>query len=268
MADVPLCLSIRDLAIGYLDQPVVQNFSAEIRAGTVTTLIGGNGAGKSTLLKSLFGLTRLFAGEILFYGEPVQALPPAERMRRGISLVPQGRCNFPLMTVKENLEMGAYLLPASAARAAAERVMDLFPVLRRKQREAAGNLSGGEQQILEMAMALEVEPRLLLLDEPSLGLSPKMQYEVFETIEAVRRTGVTVILAEQNVLGSLMISDWAIVLDLGRKFMEGPAKQVMSDRRIREAYLGGEPQGDEAAAEPPPSALPPTEEWQSGAREG
>jgi branched-chain amino acid transport system ATP-binding protein len=247
MADAIPCLTIRDLAIGYLDEPIVRDIRADIMPGTVTTLIGGNGAGKSTLLKSLFGLTKRFSGEIVFEGAPIHDLPPAERKRRGIGLVPQGRCNFPLMSVKENLEMGTYLLPAAAARRAAERMVELFPMLGRKWREAAGNLSGGEQQILETAMALEAGPRLLLLDEPSLGLSPKMQYEVFETIDGIRRTGVTVILAEQNVLGSLLISDRAIVLELGRMFLDGPARQVMRDPRIREAYLGGDPAGEGAA---------------------
>lgn len=241
MAADQALLQIRDWSAGYLDQPIVRDFATTIATGTVTSLLGGNGAGKSTLLKSIFGLAKRFSGEILFDGRPVHMLQPAARLREGIGIVPQGRCNFPQMSVRENLEMGAYVLPRRAVRAAIERVVELFPLLRRKWTVLAGDLSGGEQQVLETAMVLECGPRLLLLDEPSLGLSPKMQAEVFQTISGVRDSGVTVIMAEQNVFGSLMISDRAIVLDLGRKFIEGPAGAVMHDPKIRAAFLGGDP---------------------------
>jgi branched-chain amino acid transport system ATP-binding protein len=231
-------------SVGYYDQPIVEDFSATFRAATVTTLIGGNGAGKSTLLKSIFGLNKRFGGQILFRGKPVHRLSPAERLASGIGIVPQGRCNFPAMSVRENLEMGAYLLPKRKVAQAIESVIALFPMLKRKWSVAAGYLSGGEQQILETAMVLETGPSLLLLDEPSLGLSPKMQAEVFEMVAQLRSTGVTVIMAEQNAYGSLMISDNAIVLSLGRKFMEGPAREVMYDSKIRTAFLGGGPQPD------------------------
>ncbi len=235
-------LEIKRWSVGYLDQPIVHDFSATFAAGSVTSLIGGNGAGKSTLLKSIFGLNKCFGGEIHFEGRPVHELPPAARLKAGIAIVPQGRCNFPQMSVRENLIMGGYLLPPAQAKSAMERMINLFPMLRRKLPELAGNLSGGEQQVLETAMVLQVNPRLLLLDEPSLGLSPLMQSEVFETVSDIRKQGVTVIMAEQNVFGSLVISDRAIVLELGRKFMDGPAQQVMYDPRIRTAFLGGEPE--------------------------
>lgn len=241
MADQQPLLSVRHLSVGYLEQPIVRDISLEVFPQTVSSLIGGNGAGKSTLLKSLFGLVKWFAGEIVLNGETIQHLSPPERMRRGIGIVPQGRCNFPQMTVRENLEMGAYTLERTAAHSACDRVLDLFPMLAGKYNELAGNLSGGEQQILETAMVLETEPVLLLLDEPSLGLSPKMQQEVFDHVDGLRKAGVTVIMAEQNVLGSLMISDRAIVLDLGTKVLEGPAREVMYDPKIRAAYLGGDP---------------------------
>jgi branched-chain amino acid transport system ATP-binding protein len=235
-----IVLEITDWSAGYFDQPIVRDFSARFATGSVTSLIGGNGAGKSTLLKSIFGLNKRFSGQIAFEGRFVHEFAPSRRLEAGIGIVPQGRCNFPMMSVRENLTMGAYLLPRRAADEAIERAAALFPMLRRKWKELAGNLSGGEQQILETAMVLESGPRLLLLDEPSLGLSPKMQAEVFETVGQIKSNGVTVIMAEQNVFGSLMISDRAIVLELGRKFVDGPAVEVMHDPKIKAAFLGGD----------------------------
>jgi branched-chain amino acid transport system ATP-binding protein len=232
-------LELVDLTAGYGDNPIVRDFSARLCASTITTLIGGNGAGKSTLLRAIYGTNRWFSGQIVFAGETIEALQPWERFRRGIGFVPQGRCNFPSMTVAENLKMGCYTLAAARHKPAIERVTALFPVLQAKWRTEAGNLSGGEQQILEMAMVLLVEPSLLLLDEPSLGLSPKMQGDVFATIQKVAKTGVTVLIVEQNVRGALLISDDALVMEQGRKFMEGPAAEVRTDPRIRRAYLGG-----------------------------
>jgi branched-chain amino acid transport system ATP-binding protein len=235
----PVALELVELTAGYGDNPIVRAFSAQLCAGTITTLIGGNGAGKSTLLRAIYGTNRWFSGKVVFKGEPVEHLPPWERFRRGIGFVPQGRCNFPAMTVAENLKMGCYTLPAARHEAATDRVTSLFPMLRGKWRTRAGNLSGGEQQVLEMAMVLVVEPSLLLLDEPSLGLSPKMQGDVFATVKTIAATGVTVLVVEQNVHGALLISDQALVMEQGRKFMEGPAAEVRTDPRIRQAYLGG-----------------------------
>ena len=232
-------LELVDLAAGYEDQPIVRNFSTRLAAGTVTTLIGGNGAGKSTLLRAIYGTIRRFAGQVVFAGARIDHLPPWECFARGIGFVPQGRCNFPAMTVAENLKMGCYTLARADHRRAIERVTALFPVLGARRRVPAGQLSGGEQQVLEMAMVLVVEPSLLLLDEPSLGLSPRMQDEVFATVRTVARTGVTVLIVEQNVHGALQISDRAIVMEQGRKFLEGPASEVRGDPRIRQAYLGG-----------------------------
>ena len=232
-------LELLDLCAGYGDVPIVRDFSTRLLPGTITTLIGGNGAGKSTLLRAIFGTNRWFSGQIILDGDAIEGLGPAERMKRGIGFVPQGRCNFPQMTVAENLKMGCYLLPARQHRGAIERVSALFPVLTRKISEMAGNLSGGEQQILETAMVLLSGPQLLLLDEPSLGLSPKMQNEVFAVAKQIAAAGVTVLVVEQNVHGALLVSDTAIVMELGRKFLEGPAAEVRDDSRIREAYLGG-----------------------------
>lgn len=232
-------LELQSVTAGYGDNPIVHDFSAHLATGTISTLIGGNGAGKSTLLRAIYGTNRLFAGRIVFKDEAVEHLPPWMRLRRGIGFVPQGRCNFAGMSVAENLKMACYTLPAARHQPAIERLAAQFPLLRQKWRTEAGNLSGGEQQVLEMAMVLLVEPSLLLLDEPSLGLSPKMQGDVFATVQRIAAGGVTVLIVEQNVRGALLISDRALVMEQGRKFMEGPAAEVRSDPRIRQAYLGG-----------------------------
>ncbi|SJZ84647.1 amino acid/amide ABC transporter ATP-binding protein 2, HAAT family (TC 3.A.1.4.-) [Enhydrobacter aerosaccus] len=232
-------LELVSVTAGYGDNPIVRDFSARLQAGTITTLIGGNGAGKSTLLRAIYGTNKFFSGQIVFKDEPVERLPPWERLKRGIGFVPQGRCNFPAMSVGENLKMGCYTLASSRHDVAIERVVSLFPLLRERWRTEAGNLSGGQQQILEMAMVLLLQPSLLLLDEPSLGLSPKMQGDVFATVQRIAATGVTVLVVEQNVRGALLISDRALVMEQGRKFMEGPAAEVRTDPRIRQAYLGG-----------------------------
>jgi branched-chain amino acid transport system ATP-binding protein len=232
-------LEIVDLSAGYADVPIVRDFSTRLMPGSITTLIGGNGAGKSTLLRAIFGTNRWFSGQIVLNGEPIEHLSPSERLKRGVGFVPQGRCNFPQMSVAENLKMGCYTLPGAKHRAAIDRVTTQFPMLKRKWSEMAGNLSGGEQQVLETAMVLLSSPQLLLLDEPSLGLSPKMQSEVFAVAQQIAADGVTVLVVEQNVHGALLVSDTAIVMELGRKFLEGAAAEVRSDPRIREAYLGG-----------------------------
>jgi len=232
-------LELVSVTAGYGDVPIVHDFSARLQPGSITTLIGGNGAGKSTLLRAIYGTNRFFSGQIVFKGETIERLPPWQRLGRGIGFVPQGRCNFPAMSVAENLKMACYTLGAARHAAAIERVVSLFPVLGARARIEAGNLSGGEQQILEMAMVLLVEPSLLLLDEPSLGLSPKMQGDVFATVQRIAASGVTVLIVEQNVRGALLISDRALVMEQGRKFMEGLAAEVRTDPRIRQAYLGG-----------------------------
>jgi branched-chain amino acid transport system ATP-binding protein len=232
-------LEFERLSAGYADEPVVVDFSAAIQAGSITTIIGPNGAGKSTLLRAVYGLNRHFAGSLRFLGRPIEQLAPRERLRLGIGFVPQGRCNFPLMTVRENLELGGYTLRAADAARALERMLEQFPLLSAKLPVLAGNLSGGEQQVLEIAMALEAGPKLLLLDEPSLGLSPANQEQIFATIAELRGRGLTVLVVEQNAHGALQISDTGIVMELGRLFMAGPAAQVIADPRIKVAYLGG-----------------------------
>ena len=236
-----IILQTEHLSAGYTEEPIVTDFTVSIPAGSITTVIGPNGAGKSTLLRAIYGLNKHFGGSIRFLGQPIERLTPRERLKRGIGFVPQGRCNFPLMTVRENLELGAYTLPAREAVEAAGKALAMFPMLSAKLGVLAGNLSGGEQQILETAMVLEAGPRLLLLDEPSLGLSPAMQDQVFETIRDLRGRGLTVLVIEQNAHGALEISDFGIVMELGRLFMTGPAGEIINDPRIRTAYLGAGP---------------------------
>jgi|HubBroStandDraft_6_1064221.scaffolds.fasta_scaffold34137_2 branched-chain amino acid transport system ATP-binding protein len=238
MGDAPPLLEVEGLSAGYTDDPVIRDVSLSIPAGSITTIIGPNGAGKSTLLGALYGLCRRFAGRIVFAGAEIQELAPSERLKRGIGLVPQGRCNFPLMSVRENLELGTYSLPRAETKAAIARMVELFPLLGERWRVQAGNLSGGEQQILEMAMVMVTRPRLLLLDEPSLGLSPGNLRLVFQTIEDIRAGGMTVLLVEQNATAALRISDTAIVMELGRKRLEGAARQVLADPTLQAAYLG------------------------------
>lgn len=232
-------LEFQALSAGYSEEPVVIGFSAAIPAGSITTIIGPNGAGKSTLLRAVYGLNRHFGGSLRFKGRPIEELPPRERLRLGIGFVPQGRCNFPLMTVRENLELGTYTLRGPAAARALERALAQFPLLVGKLAVLAGNLSGGEQQLLEIAMVLETSPELLLLDEPSLGLSPANQERIFATIADLRGRGLTVLVVEQNAHGALQISDTGIVMELGRLFMTARASEVLADPRIKQAYLGG-----------------------------
>jgi branched-chain amino acid transport system ATP-binding protein len=238
MSEAGSILAIEDLSAGYTDEPVVCDFSIRIAPRTITSIIGANGAGKSTLLRSIYGLCRLFAGRILFEGKAIHELAPAKRLAAGVGFVPQGRCNFPLMSVRENLELGAYGMPRVEIADTIDRMLAIFPVLRTRWRVAAGNLSGGEQQIMEMAMVLAAGPRLLLLDEPSLGLSPANQQLVFGTVQSIRDRGVTVIMVEQNAIAALRISNRAIVMELGRKSREGPADRILDDAAIRSAYLG------------------------------
>ena len=238
MQPAPL-LVFEDFCVGYGDEPIVRDFTTSIAAGSITTIIGPNGAGKSTLLKAVYGLNRHFAGTLRLEGKAIEHLPPRERLKLGVGLVPQGRCNFPLLTVAENLDLGAYTVRGPAVREAIDRVLTLFPVLASKRKVLAGNLSGGEQQILETAMVLETNPKLLLLDDPSLGLSPLNQEQIFAMIADLRRNGLTVLVVEQNAHGALQVSDTGIVMELGRLLMVAPAGEVISDPRIRAAYLGG-----------------------------
>jgi ABC-type branched-subunit amino acid transport system ATPase component len=235
--DAPL-LELADVRAGYEDVDVLRGVALRVRAGDIVSIIGANGAGKSTLLRTVFGLVAVRGGSIRFAGEEIAGRPSIDILRRGLSYVPQGRCNFPAMSVEENLEMGAYLRDDPDVRRDIERMMERFPMLAGKRRALAGTLSGGQQQILEMALALLLHPRLLLVDEPSLGLDPRMVDVVFETIVSINREGATVLMVEQNAKQALGISHRAFVLELGRNRFEGTGQELLDDPDVRQHYLG------------------------------
>jgi ABC-type branched-subunit amino acid transport system ATPase component len=235
--DAPL-LELTDVRAGYEDVDVLRGVALRVRPGDIVSIIGANGAGKSTLLRTVFGLVPVRGGSIRFAGHEIAARSSIDILRRGVSYVPQGRCNFPAMSVEENLEMGAYLRDDAHVRRDIERTMERFPMLAGKRHAPAGTLSGGQQQILEMALALLLHPRLLLIDEPSLGLDPRMVDVVFETIVGINREGATVLMVEQNAKQALGISHRAFVLELGRNRFEGTGQELLNDPDVRRHYLG------------------------------
>jgi branched-chain amino acid transport system ATP-binding protein len=232
-------LEVRDLTAGYQDVDVLRGMSGEFAEGRITTIIGPNGAGKSTLLKAIFGLLRIRSGSIICAGQAISGKSSREILASGIAYVPQGRCNFPAMSVHENLLLGGYTRPAATLRQGIQATYERFPMLQDKRRSLAGYLSGGQQQILEMAMALLLQPRVLLIDEPSLGLSPVMVDQVFATILEINQRGTTVVMVEQNAKQALAISHDGLVLELGRKRMEGRASDLLADPDVKSLYLGG-----------------------------
>lgn len=234
-------LRVEGISAGYHEIAVLEDVSLDLPAGKITTIIGPNGAGKSTLLRTIYGLTTITAGRVVAGDEDITHLSPIRRLERGIVLIPQGRSNFPAMTVYENLLMGIYSRRDRDARRDVDAMMERFTVLGTKRNLLAGNLSGGEQQILEMAMGLLLRPKVMLVDEPSLGLAPMMMDYIFDAIGDIARGGTTVLMVEQNAARALEISDWALVLDLGRKRFEGPASEIAADPQIRRLYLGQVP---------------------------
>jgi branched-chain amino acid transport system ATP-binding protein len=232
-------LAVEGLRGGYVAaDEIVRGASLSVAAGEIVSLIGPNGAGKSTLLKLVAGLLKPSGGHVALQEKQIAGLPATAIGRLGLSFVPQERNVFGAMTVRENLEMGAYLEPGRA-RERIEALFARFPVLAGKRRALARTLSGGQRQMLAMAMALMTAPRLLLLDEPSAGLSPKAADELFETIVALNRDGVAVLMVEQNALEALTISARAYVLVLGQVAREGPAPELMADPSVRDLFLGG-----------------------------
>ncbi len=212
----------------------------KVEEGQMVSIIGPNGAGKSTIFRTLFGFLPARKGNVYFNGEEVTNLPPPDLLRRGITFVPQGRHVFPLMTVKENLELGAYIRrDRRGVRRDIERVYALFPLLKERSRQKGGSLSGGEMQILEMGRAMLLNPRLMFLDEPSLGLSPIMANEVFDKIEEIKAAGSTILIVEQNADRSLKMSDYAYVLETGQNKYEGPAEEIRNNEEVKRLYLGG-----------------------------
>jgi len=232
-------LELREVVAGYEEVAVLRGVSLAVRAGEIVCIIGANGAGKSTLLRTVFGMVPPRAGAISFAGEDIARRSSLEVLRRGIGYVPQGRCNFPAMSVEENLEMGAYLRRDARVRGDIEALLARFPMLATKRREPAGSLSGGQQQILEMAIALLLNPRLLMVDEPSLGLDPRMVEIVFDTLLAINRDGTTILMVEQNAKKALAVSHRGFVLELGRNRFEGTGRELLDNPDVRQHYLGG-----------------------------
>jgi branched-chain amino acid transport system ATP-binding protein len=232
-------LELTGVEARYGDVQVLWGVSFSVREGEIATLVGANGAGKSTALKAVSGVVSATGGKISFDGERIERLAPHEIARRGIAHVPEGRRLFPLMSVRENLELGAVSDEARRRRAETfERVFALFPRVKERERQMAGTLSGGEQQMVAIGRGLMARPRLIILDEPSLGLAPIVVKEMFEIIQSINREGITILLVEQNVQQSLRLADRAYVLENGRVVIEGTGSELLNDERVRAAYLG------------------------------
>jgi branched-chain amino acid transport system ATP-binding protein len=233
-------LEVADLRSAYGRIEVLHGVSLIVRPGEVVALIGSNGAGKTTLLRALSGVQPIIAGEIHFCGERIDRLPPHRRVERGITQSPEGRQIFGPLTVEDNLRLGAYMRRDKDIARDRDRVFEMFPVLAEKRRHLAGGLSGGQQQMLAIGRALMGKPKLLLLDEPSLGLSPTLVDQILAAIVALRRDGVTVLLVEQNAAAALEIADRGYVLETGQMALEGPAAALLSDPKVKAAYLGAD----------------------------
>ena len=233
-------LELHEIVAGYGRGDILRGIDLAFEDGTVTCLVGPNGAGKSTVLKVLSGLLRARSGRVVFAGDDVTRRSPAELLGRGIVHVAQDRSLFPLMTVWDNLLMGGHVLRDRAVvRQRAEAIADRFALIRERRDERAGELSGGQQKLVEIARALMLEPRLVLLDEPTMGLDPKARHLIFELVGEVNREGRTVLLVEQNARAGLAIADYGAVLDTGRVALTGPGPQLLDDPRVAELYLGG-----------------------------
>ena len=233
-------LVAESLTAGYGRIDILHGVSLTVHANEIVSIIGPNGAGKSTAFKTIVGFLTPRAGRVTFNGEDVTGLRPDLVLRRGLAYVPQGRIVFPQMTVLENLEMGAYIErdPARIA-AALDQVYAMFPVLAERRKQKAGTMSGGEQQMVAIARALMTTPRLILLDEPSLGLSPKFVTLIFEKLVDMRRAGFTLMVVEQNATRALAVADRGYVLELGRNRFEGAGQQLLADPEVKRLYLGG-----------------------------
>ncbi|MDF2038002.1 ABC transporter ATP-binding protein [Bacillus sp. CMF12] len=217
---------------------VLKNISLEVEEGSIVTILGANGAGKTTTMKTISGLLKPQAGSIQFQGHDVTGLRPDQLLRKGIALVPEGRQILSGMTVLENLEMGAYHRKDNEIDQDIKNVMKRFPILEERQKQQGGTLSGGQQQMLAIARAILSKPKLLLLDEPSMGLAPLIVADIFKIIKEINEAGTTVLLVEQNARQALKISDYGYVLETGKMVAEGSSQKLLNDPRIMEAYLG------------------------------
>jgi len=231
-------LEVLDVHARYGSIEALQGVSLDVGEGEVVTLIGSNGAGKSTTLRSITGLTPASAGTVVFGGEDITRVPAHEIVQRGIAMSPEGRHVFPRMTVRENLELGAYQRRRQSLEEDLERVFGLFPRLQERERQKAGTMSGGEQQMLAIGRALMARPQLLLLDEPSMGIAPILVQRIYETIGEINRSGVAILLVEQNANYALEIARRGYVLETGRVVLSGESENLRSDPEVQKAYLG------------------------------
>ena len=231
-------LEVRDLRVAYGAIEAIKGISLDVEEGQVVTLIGTNGAGKTTTLRTLSGLLRPLAGDIVFDGHRLDTIPAHEVVKLGVAHSPEGRRIFPLMTVEENLELGAFSRKGQSIVADVDGVFERFPRLLERRAQKAGTLSGGEQQMLAIGRALMSRPRLLMLDEPSMGLAPLMIQLIFETIAELKEQGTTILLVEQNASAALTLADVGYVLETGRIVLSGPGRELLDDEGVRKAYLG------------------------------
>ncbi|MFS8783015.1 ABC transporter ATP-binding protein [Synechococcus sp. R6-6] len=231
-------LDIQDLYSGYRGVDILKGIHLKVNPGQIVVIIGPNGSGKSTVLKSLFGLATIRSGRVLFQGSDITHLPAEQLVRRGIGFVPQTNNVFPSLTVQENLEMGAFIRRDNPA-AQLERVYELFPPLKEKRRQAAGSLSGGQRQMLAMGRALMVEPQLLLLDEPTAGLSPLYIEQTFALLREINRLGISILMVEQNAKQALKMADWGYVLSTGENRFEDTGPNLLNNPEVLELFLGG-----------------------------
>jgi branched-chain amino acid transport system ATP-binding protein len=232
-------LKVTDLNAHYMDVHVLHDVTLDVEEGGTVTIVGANGAGKSTLLKSIGGIHQVSSGQIIFLGERIDRLASHRIVERGLIRIPEGRKIFPSMTVLENLELESYLPQAKAKRAESlDKVFTMFPVLRSRAGQSAGTLSGGEQQMLAIGRGLMSLPRLLMLDEPSLGLAPLLVKQIFATVREINRQGTTILLVEQNVFNALDMADKGYVLENGRIVLQGLSRDLLHDEYVKEAYLG------------------------------
>jgi branched-chain amino acid transport system ATP-binding protein len=241
-------LRIRNLYAGYGNLPVLRRVSLHVSPGEIVTIVGANGAGKTTLLKCITGLVRARAGEVTFRGEDIRCTPTPETVAMGCSLVPEGRQVFAEMPVKENLLLGAYVQIRRGRRREVRedltRIYRLFPVLAERERQLAGTLSGGEQQMLAIGRALMARPSLIMLDEPSMGLAPLVVKDIFGIVQAISSQGTTVLLVEQNARSALQIASRGYVLETGRIVLQGTSEELLANRDVQRAYLGRDVDAD------------------------
>jgi branched-chain amino acid transport system ATP-binding protein len=232
-------LELRGVDVAYDDLPALRGVSLAVEAGEIISVVGANGAGKTTMLRAISGLLRPRAGEIQLESRRIDRLPSHEVVERGVVQVPEGRKIFPTLTVWENLELGSYTSRARGARRASlDRVVSIFPILAERRRQAAGTLSGGQQQMLAIGRALMALPRLLMLDEPSLGLAPIVVQEIFRTIAEINRAGTAILLVEQNTRQALALAQRGYVLENGRVVLVGAGRELLDNEHVRRAYLG------------------------------